>query len=121
MPAYILRRLAATIPVLLAVALLVFLMLRLVPGDPAAVLAGDAANAEQIARVRASLGLERSIVEQFGLWLGRLAHGDLGESFYFKVKVSELIAQRLEPSVALAVLTLAIAASLALPLGALAA
>jgi peptide/nickel transport system permease protein len=121
MPAYILRRLAATIPVLLVVALLVFLMLRLVPGDPAAVLAGDAANAEQIARVRASLGLERSMVEQFGIWIGRLARGDLGESFYFKVKVGELIAQRLEPSLALALLTLAIAVSLALPLGVLAA
>jgi peptide/nickel transport system permease protein len=118
MPAYILRRLAATIPVLLAVALLVFLMLRLVPGDPAAVLAGDAANAEQIARIRASLGLERPLPEQFGIWLAHLAQGDLGESFYFKVKVSELIAQRLGPSLALATLTLAIAVIVALPLGA---
>ncbi|MDH4192235.1 MAG: ABC transporter permease [Betaproteobacteria bacterium] len=121
MLAYILRRLAATLPVLFFVALLVFLMLRLVPGDPAAVLAGDAANAEQIARVRASLGLEHSIVEQFGIWLAQLARGDLGESYYFKVKVSELIAQRIEPSFALATLTLAIAVSVALPLGLLAA
>jgi peptide/nickel transport system permease protein len=119
--AFIARRLAATIPVLLVVAVLVFLMLRLTPGDPAAILAGDAANAEQIERIRASLGLDRSILAQFGIWFGNLLTGDLGESFYFKMKVAELIGQRLEPTLALAMLTIAIAVLVAVPLGVIAA
>ena len=69
MYAFLARRLLATIPVLLIVAVLVFLMLRLTPGDPAAILAGDAANTEQIARIRASLGLDQPIVVQFGIWV----------------------------------------------------
>jgi peptide/nickel transport system permease protein len=121
MTAFIVRRLAATIPVLLVVAVVVFFLLRLTPGDPAAILAGDAASAEQIERIRASLGLDRSIVAQFGIWFGNLLAGDLGESFYFKMKVTELIGQRLEPTLALATLTIAIAVLVAVPLGVLAA
>jgi len=117
MTAFIFRRLAATLPVLLVVAVFVFLMLRLTPGDPAAILAGDAASAEQIERIRASLGLDRSIVAQFGIWFGNLLAGDLGESFYFKMKVTQLIGQRLEPTLALATLTIAIAVLVAVPLG----
>jgi len=121
MTAFIFRRLAATLPVLLVVAVFVFLMLRLTPGDPAAILAGDAASAEQIERIRASLGLDRSIVAQFGIWFGNLLAGDLGESFYFKMKVTQLIGQRLEPTLALATLTIAIAVLVAVPLGVMAA
>jgi peptide/nickel transport system permease protein len=91
--------------VLLIVAVLVFLMLRLTPGDPAAILAGDAANTEQIERIRESLGLNRPIVVQFGIWFGNLLSGDLGESFYYKQKVTALIGQRLEPTISLAALT----------------
>ena len=72
MYAFLARRLLSTIPVLLIVSVLVFLMLRLTPGDPAAVLAGDAATTEQIAQIRASLGLDRSIPEQFAIWFGHL-------------------------------------------------
>ena len=121
MVAFLARRLLATIPVLLIVAVLVFLMLRLTPGDPAAILAGDAANTEQIARIRASLGLDQPIVVQFGIWIGNLLSGDLGESFYYKTKVATLIGQRLEPTLALATLTITIAILVAVPLGAIAA
>jgi peptide/nickel transport system permease protein len=103
------------------VAVLVFLLLRLTPGDPAAIMAGDAANTEQIEQIRKGLGLDQPIVAQFGIWLGRLLSGDLGESFYFRVKVTTLIAQRLEPTVALATLTILLAVIVSVPLGVIAA
>jgi len=118
---FLARRLLATIPVLLIVAVLVFLMLRLTPGDPAAVLAGDAASPEQIAQIRAGLGLDRSIPEQFVIWSGRMVTGDLGESFYYKTRVTTLIGQRLEPTLSLAAITILIAVLVAVPLGVVAA
>ena len=81
MLAYILRRLLATIPVMLIVAILVFLMLRLSPSDPAAVIAGDAATAEQVAGIRQRLGLDKPILTQFIIWAGQILQGDFGESF----------------------------------------
>jgi len=107
--------------VLLVVAVLVFALLRLAPGDPAAIMSGDAATAEQIAQIRAGLGLDRPIVVQFGIWLGKVLSGDLGESFYFRIKVATLIGQRLEPTFALAALTILIAVLVSVPLGVLAA
>jgi peptide/nickel transport system permease protein len=121
MLSFLLRRLLSTIPVLLIVAVLVFGMLRLTPGDPAAILAGDAATTEQIAQIRKGLGLDRSIPEQFGIWFGRMLTGDLGESFYYKTRVTTLIGQRLEPTLSLAAVTIAIAVVVAVPLGVLAA
>ena len=115
------RRLLGTLPVLLVVSVLVFLMLRLTPGDPAAVLAGDAASTEQIARIRANLGLDRSVPEQYAIWFGHVVTGDLGQSYYYKTPVTTLIAQRLEPTVSLATLTIVIAVIVAVPLGVLAA
>jgi peptide/nickel transport system permease protein len=103
------------------VAVLVFLLLRLSPGDPAAILAGDAASTEQIARIRSSLGLDRPIVVQFGIWLANLLGGDLGESFYYKQSVASLIGQRIEPTLALSVFTIVIAVLVSVPLGVLAA
>ena len=97
--------------------MLVFLLLRLTPGDPAAIMAGDAASAEQIERLRGTLGLDRPLVVQFGLWARKIASGDLGESFYFRIKVSELILQRLEPTAALSALTILISVLVAVPLG----
>jgi peptide/nickel transport system permease protein len=119
--AFLARRLLSTIPVLLIVAVLVFLMLRLTPGDPAAVLAGDAASTEQIAQIRQNLGLDRSIPEQFGIWFGRMMSGDLGQSYYYKMPVTSLIAQRLEPTLSLALITIVLAVLIAVPLGVLAA
>jgi len=115
------RRLLSTLPVLLIVAVLVFFMLRLTPGDPAALLAGDAANAEQIAQIRAGLGLDRSIPVQFGIWFGHLLTGDLGQSFYYKTPVTTLIGQRLEPTLSLTLVTITLAVLVAVPLGVLAA
>ena len=119
--AFLARRLLATLPVLLIVAVLVFLLLRLSPGDPAAVLAGDAASTEQIAQIRAGLGLDRSIPEQFAIWFGNVLRGDLGQSFYYKTDVTTLIGQRIEPTLSLALITISIAVLVAVPLGVLAA
>ena len=121
MLAFLGRRLLSTVPVLLIVALLVFLMLRLTPGDPAAVLAGDAAGTEQIAQIRSTLGLDRSIPEQFAIWFGHMLTGDLGQSYYYKTPVTTLIAQRLEPTLSLALITIVIAVAVAVPLGVMAA
>jgi peptide/nickel transport system permease protein len=107
--------------VLLVVAVVVFLLLRLTPGDPAAVIAGDAATTEQIEHIRESLGLNRPLVVQFGIWFGNALQGDLGESFFFRKSVAELIAQRVEPTVALALCTIVLAVAVAVPLGVLAA
>jgi peptide/nickel transport system permease protein len=119
--AFLARRLLATIPVLVIVAVLVFLILRLTPGDPAAILAGDAANIDQIARIRTSLGLDKPLLAQFGIWVGNLLTGDLGESFYYKTKVATLIGQRLEPTLSLAAITILIAVAVSVPLGVVAA
>ena len=118
---FLARRLLSTIPVLAIVSLLVFLMLRLTPGDPAAVLAGDAASTEQIAQIRTGLGLDRSIPEQYLIWAGRLLVGDLGQSYYYKTNVTTLIAQRIEPTLSLALVTITLAVCVAVPLGVLAA
>ena len=118
---YILRRLVATIPVMGVVAVLVFLMLRLTPTDPAAIIAGDNANSEQVAEIRKRLGLDQPIHRQFVIWANRTLHGDFGESFFFKKQVAELIADRLEPTLSLAVMTISLAVLIAVPLGVLAA
>jgi peptide/nickel transport system permease protein len=118
---FVVRRLLSVIPVLLVVAVLVFLMLRLVPGDPAVVIAGDSATDEQVAALRERMGLERPIVVQFGIWAGNVLQGDFGESYFFRKQVSELIAQRLEPTLALGLGALTIAILVAVPLGVLAA
>jgi peptide/nickel transport system permease protein len=118
---FLARRLLATVPVLLVVSVLVFLMLRLTPGDPAAVLAGDAASTEQIARIRTGLGLDRSVPEQYFIWFGQVLTGDLGQSYYYKTPVTTLIGQRLEPTLSLATITILIAVLVAVPLGVLAA
>jgi peptide/nickel transport system permease protein len=118
---YLLQRLLATLPVLLVVAVVVFLLLRLSPGDPAAIIAGDSATEEQILRIRAGLGLDRPLMTQFAIWSGSVLSGDLGESFFFKMTVAELIRQRLEPTLALALCTIFLSVLLAVPLGVVAA
>jgi len=118
---FIARRLVSIIPVLAVVALFVFFMLRLTPGDPAAVIAGDNATSDQIADIRDKLGLNLPIWQQFGIWLGNMLQGNFGESFFFKKTVSELIAQRLEPTLALTLSTLIVDIALAIPIGVIAA
>jgi peptide/nickel transport system permease protein len=118
---YILRRLAATLPVMAVVAVVVFLLIHLSPGDPAALIAGDLATEDDILRLRAALGLDQPLWRQFVLWLGRLATGDLGTSIFTQVPVSQLLAQRLEPTLSIAVITMVLTLLLAIPLGTLAA
>lgn len=114
-------RVLATIPVMGVVATIVFLLLRLAPGDPAAILAGDAASPEHIAEIRARLGLDQPILVQFAEWIGRLLHGDLGTSIISNQPVTTLIGQRLEPTLALATTTILFAVIVAVPLGVLSA
>jgi peptide/nickel transport system permease protein len=118
---FILRRLIATVPVVLFVAVFVFLMLRLTPADPAAIIAGDNANAEQVAAIRKQLGLDQPIHTQFFIWSSKLLTGDFGESFFFKKTVADLIKDRIQPTLSLAFMTILLAVSVAVPLGVLAA
>ncbi len=118
---YIARRVAAVVPVLLIVALIVFLMLRLTPGDPAAVIGGDSATTADIAKIRASLGLDRPMASQFFIWIGNMLTGDFGDSFFYKRPVATLIADRIEPTLALTITTITLATLLAVPMGTLAA
>ena len=118
---YLIKRILAVIPVMLIVAVIVFLMLRLTPGDPAAIIAGDAATSADIDLIREKLGLERSLIEQFVLWIGNMLGGDFGESFYYKRSVTSMISDRIWPTLALATFTIVIACVVAVPLGTLAA
>ena len=118
---YILRRLVATIPVMLVVAIFVFLMLRVGSSDPAAIIAGDNANADQVAQIRQQLGLDKPLLTQLFVWLGSILTGDFGESFFFKKKVADLILDRIEPTLALAACTSILAVVIAVPLGIIAA
>jgi peptide/nickel transport system permease protein len=90
----ILRRLLATIPVMGVVALFVFALLRLTPGDPAAIIAGDYATPQDIARIRAALGLDHPLLVQIGIWLGQLVRGDLGTSIFSGLPVITLLKLR---------------------------
>src|SRR2546425_4866526 len=104
------------------VAVVVFLLLRLTAGDPAAIIAGDNATTQQVEEIRGRLGLDRPIAQQFVIWLGNVLRGDFGESFFFnKKQVADLTLDRLEPTLALSIFTLVLAVTAAVPLGALAA
>jgi peptide/nickel transport system permease protein len=121
MISYILRRVLSTVPVMAIVALFVFSLLYIAPGDPAAIIAGDQASPGDIERIRQGLGLDRPFLVQFGSWLWRILHGDLGTSIFTNLPVSSLIAQRIEPTLSLMVLTLVLTIVVAVPLGVLAA
>lgn len=118
---YLIRRLLAAIPVMGVVALFVFLLLRLTPGDPAAIIAGDSATPEQLMRIRTSLGLNEPLYVQFFTWIGRLLHGDLGVSLISQVPVLQMIGQRIEPTITVALSTIVLSVIVAVPLGVIAA
>ena len=118
---YIIKRIFMTVPVMIVVALFVFLLLRLSPGDPAAVIAGDYATAEDVQRIREKLGLSEPIFVQFMIWAGSLIQGDLGTSIFSNKPVTELIGQRLEPTLMLALTTIIFSIFVAVPLGTIAA
>lgn len=121
MGAYLFKRVLATIPVMLFVAIFIFLLLRLTPGDPAAMIAGDFANDQQIAEIRERLGLELPLWKQFGIWFGDVLRFELGQSFYYKKEVSELIRTRIEPTFSLSLMTIVLTVIIAVPMGTLAA
>jgi peptide/nickel transport system permease protein len=111
----------ATIPVMGVVALFVFSLLYLAPGDPASIIAGDTATLDDIMRIRQKLGLDQPFYIQFGTWAWNLLHGDLGISIFTNLPVWTLIKQRIEPTVALTISTLLITIPVAIPLGVVAA
>jgi peptide/nickel transport system permease protein len=121
MLAYILRRLASTVLVMGIVAVFVFLLLHLSPGDPAAIIAGDNATAEQIQGIRKQLGLDDPLPVQFFRWVAAVVQGDLGISIFSNEPVAKLISQRIEPTLSLALTTLIVAVTLAVSFGVLAA
>jgi peptide/nickel transport system permease protein len=121
MLSYIVRRILATIPVVLMVALFVFSLLYIAPGDPAAIIAGDQATPADVERIRESLGLDRPFLVRFGDWFWHVIHGDLGTSIFTNLPVSHMIAQRIEPTVSLMILTLILSLSTAIPMGVIAA
>ena len=118
---YLLRRVLAAIPVMGVVALFVFLLLHLAPGDPAAIMAGDNATPDNIAQIRQKLGLDEPIWKQFLVWIASLAQGNLGNSMFWGDPVTTLIAQRAEPTISLAVTTIGVAVIIAVFLGVVAA
>jgi peptide/nickel transport system permease protein len=119
--AYIVRRVLATIPVMAIVALFVFSLLYIAPGDPAAVIAGDQATPADVERIRQSLGLDRPFLVRFGEWVFRILRGDLGVSIFTNLPVSTMIGQRVQPTLSLMVLTLILAVTIAVPMGVVAA
>jgi peptide/nickel transport system permease protein len=121
MTAYIIRRLFSTLVVMAVVAFVVFSLLYLTPGDPAAIIAGDIATSEDIQRIHQRLGLDDPFLVRFGRWVGALAHGDLGTSIFTNLPVTQLIGQRVEPTLSLTLCTLVVAIAVAVPLGVVAA
>ena len=121
MHVFLIRRLLAAVPVIMVVTVFVFALLHLAPGDPAAIIAGDLATAEDVAKIRAKLGLDQPLMVQFFTWIGQLLHGDLGNSIFSAHPVSQLIGQRLEPTLTLTLMTLVISILVAVPLGVIAA
>lgn len=118
---YIGRRILATIPVMAVVGLFVFSLLYFAPGDPAAIIAGDQATPDDVARIRASLGLDRPFLVRFGEWSWQILHGDLGTSIFTNLPVTTMIGQRVQPTVSLMLVTLVLAVVVAVPLGVVAA
>src|SRR5215475_15082607 len=118
---YIIRRILATVPVMAVVALFVFSLLYIAPGDPAAVIAGDQATPADVERIRQSLGLDRPFLIRFGEWVWQILHGDLGTSIFTNLPVTTMMAQRFEPTLSLMLITLTFAVAVAVPIGVLAA
>lgn len=118
---YLARRIALAIPTLLLVAVAVFVMMRLIPGDPVQLLLHDATDLQTLAELRRAWGLDRPMVVQFGVWLGRALQGDLGNSLTDRLPVLPLILDRFQVSATIVVVAVAIAVVLAVPLGMVAA
>ncbi|MEA2698917.1 MAG: peptide/nickel transport system permease protein [Myxococcales bacterium] len=114
---YVARRVLGMAAVLFIVAILVFMITRLAPGDPAAIMLGDQATADDIASLRAVYGLNKPIATQFFLWLGQVLHGNLGQSIFLQRPVTQALWERAEPTGLLTLLSLSIALLIGLPCG----
>jgi peptide/nickel transport system permease protein len=121
MSSIVLRRVLSTIPVMAVVALFVFSLLYIAPGDPAAVIAGDQASPEDVEKIRQGLGLDRPYLIRFFEWVHQILSGDLGTSIFTNLPVTTMIGQRVEPTLSLMVVTLVIAVGIAVPMGVVAA
>ena len=121
MVAYAFRRVLATIPVMVVVAVFVFSIMHLGTSDPAVILAGETASPAHIEQIRQQLGLNLPLAEQFWIWLADLARGDLGVSIFSQTPVTTLIAQRAGPTLMLTICAMTFAVLLAVPLGIIAA
>jgi len=117
MARYLASRLAGMVVVMLLVAVLVFVITRLAPGDPAAVMLGEQATAADIAQLRASYGLDKPLPAQFAYWLGELARGNLGQSIFLQRPVTQALAERAEPTFFLTIFAMAIAMLIGVPCG----
>lgn len=118
---FVAKRILQSLPILFLSTVLIFLLLKRIPGDPAVIFAGPDASPEVVASVRQSMGLDRPLLVQYGLWLGRVARGDLGTSYFSRMSTVALISRRLPATLELAIAGLVLALAVALPLGTLAA
>jgi len=118
---YVARRLLALIPVILVVATVAFVLIHLAPGDPASIIAGPDASADDVARIQRQLGLDAPFHVQLFRWYGRLARGDLGQSIFLRRPVLEAIVDRAEPTILLTLYATLIAVALGVPAGVVAA
>ncbi|HMG99630.1 MAG TPA: ABC transporter permease, partial [Gaiellales bacterium] len=119
--AYVLRRLAQLVPVAVGVTILTFLLVHLIPGDPAVSVLGNRATPQLVAQLHKEWGLDRSLPEQYWLYLGRLAHGDLGDSLLYRVPVREMVIERTPVTLWLLSYSTVLAMLIAVPLATLAA
>ena len=117
MMGYVLRRVLGALPVLAVVAVFVFLLLELTPGDPAQIIAGDLATPEQVEAVRQALGLDQPMLQRFFMWTGRMLTGDFGASLFSGLRVSDLVVQRIEPTLLLSVMAIGLAVFFGVPIG----
>ena len=121
MRGYIMKRLLSIVPILAVVAIVVFLIVHLTPGDPASIMLGDEAGEKEIAALREQLGLHLPLVVQFFRWVGNVLQGDLGYSYFSDMPVMQTFSEHLGPTVSLAILAQIIAIMIAIPIGILAA
>lgn len=121
MKTYILRRLIALVPVALVVATVGFVLIHLAPGDPASIIAGPDASADDVRRIQRQLGLDEPLPVQLVHWYGQLLRGDLGRSIFLRKPVTEAIVDRIEPTLLLTVLATLIAVAIGVPSGVLSA
>ncbi|MCC6314506.1 MAG: ABC transporter permease [Thermomicrobiales bacterium] len=118
---FLVQRLIGTIPVLLLVSLTVFSLMHLIPGDPVQVMAGEVQDPETLARLRADLGLDRPLYVQYAAWLGNAVRGDLGKSIRTREPVTDVVLQRLRPTLQLSAIAMLLAGVVAFPAGILSA